>query len=199
MNAARFEKILKRVDEISRKYDIDPTHTEHVSYLSVALFDELASLHHYGDDERRLLEISGRLHDVGWSQAVDKNHNKLSGDMILEMNIPELDSGDKMTCALVARYHTRAIPDETRHAQFASLPAATRNLVEWLAGILRVGDALDNSHTGAIRRLKLDINKQVLTLRLYSNGNCKNEINRARRKDDLLVKKTCRQVAYECL
>lgn len=198
MNAARFEKVLIRVDEISRKYDIDPTHTEHVSFLSLALFDELIPLHHYGENERRLLEIASRLHDIGWSQTVDENHNKLSGDMILETNIPGLDDGDKLTCALVARYHTKAIPDETKHEQFASLPAKTRNLVEWLAGILRVGDALDNSHTGVIRRLKLETNNKVITLRLYSNGNCKNEITRARRKEDLLVKKTAKQVVYEC-
>ena len=199
MNAARFEKAITRVNEISRIYDIDPTHTEHVSFLSLALFDELITLHHLGEDERRLLEIASRLHDIGWSQTVDKNHNKLSGDMILNTNIPGLDDGDKLICALVARYHTKAIPDETKHAQFASLSAKTRNLVEWLAGILRVGDALDNSHTGAIRRLKLEINTRVITLRLYSNGNCKNEINRARTKEDLLVKKTGKQVVYECL
>ena len=199
MNAARFEKAITRVDEISRTYDIDPTHTEHVSVLALALFDELVLLHHYGESERHLLEISSRLHDIGWSQTVDKNHNKLSGEMILNTDIPGLDDGDRLTCALVARYHTKAIPDMSKHTQFASLPAKSRDLVEWLAGILRVADALDSGHTGAIRRLKVEINNKAINLRLYSNGNCENEINRVQRKEDLLVKKTGKQVVYECL
>jgi exopolyphosphatase/guanosine-5'-triphosphate,3'-diphosphate pyrophosphatase len=198
LNAANFEKAIPRVNEISRTYDVDPSHTEHVTVLALALFDELASLHNFGASERRLLGIASRMHDIGWSQTVDQNHNKLSGDMILKMNIPGLEGDDKLVCALVARYHTKAIPDESKHELFASLPAKTRTIVEWLAGMLRVADALDSGHTGAIRRLNVQITGSNLSVHLYSNSDCRNEIRRAHRKEDLLAKKSERSLVYIC-
>jgi hypothetical protein len=46
------------------------------------------------EEERRLLEIAGRLHDIGWSRVVAGRHHKLSRDMIQELAIPGID---KMT------------------------------------------------------------------------------------------------------
>ena len=71
-----------------------------------------------------------------------KKHHKLSGEMILEMDIPGLDNHDKMACALVARYHTKGLPNAAKHQKFAELSIKRRNLVEWLAAIFRVADAL---------------------------------------------------------
>jgi exopolyphosphatase / guanosine-5'-triphosphate,3'-diphosphate pyrophosphatase len=198
MNAATFEKTMITVDEISRACDSDPSHNEQVTTIALALFDALRPLHKYGDSERRLLEISSRLHDIGWSQTVIKKHHKLSGEMILNLDIPGLVGQEKVACALVARYHTKAIPDASKHPKFAALSFKRRNLVEWLAGILRVADALDSSHTGVIRRLKMQIDDRELTVQLQTNGDCWDEIRRARRKEDLLVKKSGRQMVYQC-
>src|SRR5512139_2829520 len=103
----------------ARTYDPDPGHSEQVTTLVLALFDGLRSLHGYGPTERRLLEIASRLHDIGWSRVVSGKHHKLSRDMILEFDITGLDKRDQLTCALIARYHTKAPPDASRHQQFA--------------------------------------------------------------------------------
>jgi len=63
---------------------------------------------------------------------------------------------------------------------------------------LRVADALDNSHTNVVKRLKLKISDKSLIVHLKTNGDCKDEIRRARRKQDLLIKKTGRTIAYQC-
>ena len=102
-----FEKAMLKVDEVSRTCDSDPSHSEQVTILALAVFDALKPLHKYGAVDRQLLEIASRLHDVGWSRTVIKKHHKLSGKMILEMDIPGLDDRDKMVCSLVARYHTK--------------------------------------------------------------------------------------------
>lgn len=198
VNAATFEKAMITVDEISRTYDSDPGHNEQVASLSLAIFDALSPLHMYGANERRLLEIASRMHDIGWSQTVIKKHHKLSGDMIMKLDIPGLDERDKLACALIARYHTKALPDASKHPKFAALSPKRRNLVEWLAAILRVADALDSSHTSVVRRLRLQINDGALTVHLNAKGDCWDEIRRARRKEDLLVKKSGRSVVYQC-
>jgi exopolyphosphatase/guanosine-5'-triphosphate,3'-diphosphate pyrophosphatase len=68
------------VIKTARTYDPDAAHSEHVMVLGLSLFDGLQSLHGYGADERRPLEIAGRLHDIGWSKAFSGKHHKLSRD-----------------------------------------------------------------------------------------------------------------------
>jgi len=186
------------VIKTARTYDPDPAHSEQVTALALALFDGLRALHEYGPTERRLLEIGGRLHDVGWSRVVSGKHHKLSRDLILELDIPGLDERNRLLCALVARYHTKAMPDASRHRRFASLDPDRRELVEWLAGILRVADGLDCSHVRAIGQLACDVSDKEVVIRLKAAGDCRMEVEGARKKQDLLEQKTGRRIEYRC-
>ena len=182
----------------ARTYDPDPAHSEQVTTLALALFDGLRSLHGYGPTERRLLEIASRLHDIGWSRVVTGKHHKLSRDLILELDLPGLDEQDRLLCALVARYHTKALPDASRHQQFASLDPDRRELVEWLAGMLRVADGLDCNHAGVVNQLGCDVGNKAITIRIQATGDCRTEVERARQKQDLLEGKTGRKIEYQC-
>jgi exopolyphosphatase/pppGpp-phosphohydrolase len=186
------------VIKTARTYDPDPAHNEKVTNLALALFDGLRGLHGYGPAERRLLEIAGRLHDIGWSRVVSGKHHKVSRDMILELPIPGLDKRDQLTCALIARYHTKAPPDASRHRGFASLDADQRELVEWLAGMLRVADGLDCNHAGTVGGLACEASRKAIAIHLQSAGDCRAEIERARQKHDLLEGKTGRRIEYRC-
>jgi len=186
------------VTEIARTHDPDPAHNEQVTTLALALFDGLRELHGFGPEERRLLEIAGRLHDIGWSRVVAGKHHKLSRDLIQELDIPGIDKQERFLCALVARYHTKALPDVSRHRQFASLDPRKRDLVEWLAGILRVADALDCTHANAVKRLACEVGRRAITIHLDVSGDCRMEVERARQKQDLLVRKTGKEIVYRC-
>jgi exopolyphosphatase/pppGpp-phosphohydrolase len=186
------------VVKTARTYDPDPAHSEHVTRLALSLFDELSILHKYGRAERFLLEIAGRLHDIGWSRVVSGKHHKLSFNMILESDIPGLGKKDLLTCALIARYHTKALPDPARHEPFASLDDGRRRLVEWLAGMLRVADGLDCSHVNLIRKLTCTVNGKTVLIHLDATGNCPMELAKAIKKQDLLVKITGRTIEYQC-
>jgi exopolyphosphatase/guanosine-5'-triphosphate,3'-diphosphate pyrophosphatase len=186
------------VMKTARTYDPDPTHNEEVTTLALDLFDGLRGLHGYGPTERRLLEIAGRLHDIGWARVVSGKHHKLSRDLILELPIPGLDKRDQLTCALIARYHTKALPDALRHRQFASLDADRRELVEWLAGILRVADGLDCNHAAVVGRVGCKVSRKAITIHLESAGDCRTEIERAHQKQNLLEAKTGRRIEYRC-
>jgi exopolyphosphatase/guanosine-5'-triphosphate,3'-diphosphate pyrophosphatase len=118
--------------------------------------------------------------------------------MILKMDIPGLGGDDRLMCALIARYHTKALPDATKHPRFASLNREKRNIVEWLSAILRVADALDSSHLGIVKKLHVRIDRKELVVRINANGDCWDEIRRAHRKEDLLVKKAERSMVYLC-
>ena len=184
------------VVETSRTYDPDPSHSEQVTDLALALFDGLRGLHGYGPTERRLLEVASRLHDIGWSRVVSGKHHKLSRDMILELDIPGMDDRDRLICALIARYHTKALPDGSRHRRFASLDRAGRDRVEWLAGMLRVADGLDCTHAGAVEGVACDVGEKAITIHLKAQRGCQMEIQGALKKQDLLSQKTGKKIDY---
>jgi exopolyphosphatase/guanosine-5'-triphosphate,3'-diphosphate pyrophosphatase len=186
------------VIKTARTYDPDPAHSEHVTTLALSLFDGLQALHGYGPGERRLLEIAGRLHDIGWSRVVSGKHHKLSRDLILELDIPGVDGEDRFLCALVARYHTKALPDESRHRGFASFNRDRREIVEWLAGMLRVADGLDCTHARVVGRLACEVGDKAITVHLEAAGDCRMEVEGARKKQDLLERKTGRRIQCQC-
>jgi exopolyphosphatase / guanosine-5'-triphosphate,3'-diphosphate pyrophosphatase len=186
------------VVKTARTYDPDPAHSEQVTNLALALFDGLRELHGYGPAERRHLEVASRLHDIGWSRVVSGKHHKLSRDMILELDIPGMDDRDRLLCALIARYHTKALPDEFRHRRFASLDRAGRDRVEWLAGMLRVADGLDCTHAGAVEGVVCDVGEKAIAIHLKTLRDCKVEIQGARKKEDLLSQKTGKRIDYRC-
>lgn len=192
------ETTIEFVIKISQKYDPDPDHSKQVSMLALTIFDGLRNIHGYGADERHLLEIASRLHDIGWSMVVSGKHHKLSRDMILELDIPGLTNQRRFLCALIARYHTKTLPDATRHRHFASLDMKQREIVEWLAGMLRVADGLDCSHANLVRQLKCAVNSKIVRIHLESAGNCQREIEKARLKHELLLKKIKRMIEYRC-
>ena len=192
------DETMASVIKTARLYDPDPAHSEQVSKLALALFDGLRVLHNYNDSERRLIEIAAWLHDIGWSQAISGKHHKLSRDMIKELVIPGLGKQDKDLCALIARYHTKALPDVVNHRQFAALEQESRDLVEWLAGILRVADGLDCNHAEIIRQLTCEVADKVITIKLEVTGDCRKELEKARQKQDLLSKKTGKEIVYQC-
>lgn len=192
------DRTMSIVGKAARTYDPDPSHNEQVTIIALAIFDELRVLHGYGANERRLLEIAGRLHDIGWSQNHGGKHHKRSCDLIQELDIPGIDKKDRLTCALIARYHRKALPDASRHKRFASLSSRRRELVEWLAGMLRVADGLDSTHASLIKRLTVTLNNNTFHIHLKVKGNCRREVERAMQKQDLLMKIAQRKIAYRC-
>jgi len=57
---------------------------------------------------------------------------------------------------LTARYHRKALPTVS-HTHFAALNAKDRDVVRNLAGILRIADALDSGHAGAVKTLRCEV------------------------------------------
>lgn len=197
----RHADAIKYVSAAAQRLDPDPAHSEHVTFLALQLFDGLTPLHGLGRRERDLLEIAGRLHDIGWSASTDApgRHHKESGRLIRGLEIPGLAESETVACSLIARYHTKALPDAKRHKTFASLGQEMREIVEWLAGILRVADGLDCLHDKKIRKISCEAGRRSIRLTLkVSGGDCRMEIDKAVQKEGLLVRKMKKGIKYIC-
>jgi exopolyphosphatase/guanosine-5'-triphosphate,3'-diphosphate pyrophosphatase len=195
-NAAMKKSLRARVTELSRGFDPDPAHAVQVTKLSLRIFDELEAFHHLGPHERMILEIAAMLHDIGWSRPETKGHNKHSRDMILAENLPGMDDDGRLMCALIARYHRKAVPDADKHKRFASLDGPRRDAVEWLAGILRIADGLDRSHLSRIALLRCEDEGGLITFCLSAPTGSGVDIWGAERKMGLLQRKLGKDIVF---
>jgi exopolyphosphatase/pppGpp-phosphohydrolase len=141
------------VDILLRKYRCDIPHSNQVSRLALAIFDQLPEIQHLGGHGRKLLHLAGLLHDIG--QFVNySSHHKHSFYILNNITILGISGHDRHLIAHIARYHRKALPSN-RHQEFAELPEEEAQLVRKLSAILRIADALDRGHNSPVKNLKL--------------------------------------------
>jgi exopolyphosphatase/guanosine-5'-triphosphate,3'-diphosphate pyrophosphatase len=136
---------------LGRKYRFDERHALFVTDLSLKLFHELQAEHRLGPRYEILLKTAAILHDIG-AFVGNAGHHKHSMYLIQNSEIFSLPRADTALVALVARYHRRALPLPT-HPEYMQLDREDRLVVNKLAAILRLADALDRSHTQKYRQL----------------------------------------------
>jgi CHAD domain-containing protein len=186
---------LEQVKAISRGCGGDEAHSLHVAELSLQLFDGLRSLHRLGEAEREMLEYAGILHDIGWKEG-RKGHHKNSLEMIMGEDRLPFDERERAIIANVARYHRGVLPNDD-HKAYRSLKAIDRKVIDRLASLIRVADALDVSHSSVVRSTECTVNKERVTVRLETIGYPDRELEKAREKKDLFEKTFNRSLAFK--
>jgi exopolyphosphatase/guanosine-5'-triphosphate,3'-diphosphate pyrophosphatase len=134
---------------IAQKYRINIDHAEHVAELACRLFDELRPDHGLGSRHRLLLRVAALLHEIGIFVSPQAYH-KHSYYLVLNSEIFGLNRDEIVMVAHIARYHRRSGPKLT-HLEYMSLPREKRVIVNKLAAILRIADALAGSHLHPVR------------------------------------------------
>lgn len=176
------ERRLKAVLKLAERCDYEASHTQHVTYLALRLFDELEPLHRLGPEERFWLRCGSLLHDIGWIEG-QQAHHKTSLRLILN----ELDASfaERLVTGSIARYHRGPLPKD-KHDHFSALSPADQYRVSILAALLRVADGLDRTHRRVVEDLwcEIEARRIVVTcnVRMYPIP----EREAAKRKGDLL-------------
>lgn len=155
--------VLSSCRAMGRKYHYESDHAETVLALSRQLFDQTKSLHGLGARARVLLEAAALLHDVGVTVSND-GHHKHSQYLIQASELVGLGDEDKQLVALLARYHRKS-PPSREHEEFTALRRKERLLVERLAALLRVADALDRQHASLVRNVSVHVREDVVEIR----------------------------------
>ncbi len=178
------ERVLKAIRQLAQEYNYEKQHSEHVTSLALNLFDELKPLHKLINEDRLLLNCASILHDIGWVEG-QKGHNKTSMKIILNsQTLPLTDKQLKMT-ALIARYHRKALPKDS-HPLFSHLPDKNKEKIRILAGILRIADGLDRTHTCAVKSVECNLSGNCLIVKCQATRSSAYEIEAAYKKSDLL-------------
>jgi exopolyphosphatase/guanosine-5'-triphosphate,3'-diphosphate pyrophosphatase len=157
------DAVLSSCRAVGRKYHFEADHAEAVLTLARALFDQTAQLHGLGKRARVLLEAAALLHDVGVTVNND-GHHKHSQYLIEASDLVGLSEEERHLVALLARYHRKSPPNR-EHEEFAALRRRERSLVERLAALLRLADALDRQHASLVRTLAVKIGEDRVEVR----------------------------------
>ncbi|MSR37798.1 MAG: Ppx/GppA family phosphatase [Planctomycetes bacterium] len=157
------DTVLSACNSLGRKYHFEKEHAESVLRLARQIFDQTRELHGLDSRARVLLDAAALLHDLGVTVNND-GHHKHSQYLIQASEIVGLSEEERHLVALLVRYHRKAPPSRD-HEEFAALRRRERSLVERLAAILRLADALDRQHAGLVRSLEIIVRDDVLELR----------------------------------
>lgn len=176
---------------VAKRYNYDASHAHHVARLAAQIFDETSNLHELGEEERRLLEYAGLLHDIGYYIA-HEDHNRHGLYLLKHSEMPGFNSVEIATIAIMVRYIKGKMPKKNadndrprKHKDFFSLEKSRRSMVEKLTGILRIADALDRSRRQAIRRVRCKLDSTGVAFQIESGDECDIELWTADLKADL--------------
>lgn len=156
------KQVINSAKHLAQKYYSNKAHSTIVASLAVKLFDLLKSEHGMGSRERLLLEVSAILHDIG-TYISPSSHHKHSSYLVNAAEIFGLRKTDKDIVSNVTRYHRGSVP-KANHVAYMSLPRNERAIVTKLSSILRIADALDNSHQQKIRDFTLSASRDTYTI-----------------------------------
>jgi exopolyphosphatase / guanosine-5'-triphosphate,3'-diphosphate pyrophosphatase len=156
---------LTRLQAWSSFLDSDLQHGRRVARFSVQIYEGLLRVGVLNDDPkngRDLLRAAAVVHEVGRAEG-NKNHHKKTGKMVGQLDhLVGWTRQDILTMAQVARYHRGALPQVSR---LQDIPVLQRRQIKLLAGILRLANALDAEHNGAIRRITIAKNDGFVVIR----------------------------------
>jgi len=161
-NPVLAQSIVNSARSIAERYQCDLNHAEQVTNLALRFFDELQAEHALPPRCRLLLRVAALLHDVG-TFVNARAHHKHSYYLIANSEIFGLQRNDLAVVAQVARYHRRAMPKST-HPEYIALPREQRMVVNKLAAMLRLADALDRGHCRQVSDFSVEYQGQDLTI-----------------------------------
>ena len=134
------EGIVRAAEAVGQRYRVDLDHARLVAGIAIKLFDFLVADHGLGPRQRLLLQVAALLHEIGGFISASAHH-KHSYYIISNTEIFGLNRLETQIVAHVARYHRRS-PPKPSHLDYMALSREQRVIVNKLAAILRIADAL---------------------------------------------------------
>jgi len=160
---AQFDKsILNSAFYTATRFKYDKNHIDAVLEYSTVIFDAFDEVHGLDSRSRILLQVACILHDCGKYINLREHYNH-SYDLIKRLDLPGLNTRERLIVANVSKYHSESIP-LNEHYNIRELYPGERVLVGKLSAIIRLGDALDKSHLQKCRNLRSEFENGTLTI-----------------------------------
>jgi exopolyphosphatase/guanosine-5'-triphosphate,3'-diphosphate pyrophosphatase len=161
------------VYSLARISHYEAEHAEHVAQLSLSLFDQLAALHGYGIWERELLRYAAILHDIG-VQVGYYDHHKHSAYLVLNGSLLGFSHREIAVIAYLVRNHRKGLAELDEYKTVLASDDGQR--IERLSALLRIAEYLERSKSGVVRRLRVHIAPELITIAVEAVGDATVEI-----------------------
>lgn len=125
-------------------YNVDMNHSRHVAFLAVRLFDELRSLHNWGEQERQLLSVAAHLHDVGVAVSFYE-WQKHTFYLLLHSKTAGLTHRERLLVAMLASFKNKKKMREWALPYLAILQPEDEETVTKLSILLLMARAFDRA------------------------------------------------------
>lgn len=186
-------QLLSVAHSIAEQYNVDIGHAKQVSQLSRTLFNGLKRQLGLDDSEELYLVLAAYLHDIG-KYISNRAHHKHTEYIISAINLFRLTDEEIKIIAAVARYHRRGDPAKS-HLVYNSLAEEKQIVVQKLASLLRMANALDHSHRQKAIGLRiLSAEASEILLQVDTRDNFLLEKNDLMEKKELFERITGSQV-----
>jgi len=184
--AGDFERqVLASAEAVGQRFQFDAEHGRHVAALATSLFEALRDEHGLGDRDRLLLQTASLLHDIGIYISL-RAHHKHSQYLLAASQIFGLSDEETAVVSNIARYHRRGTPRRS-HLPYMELDRPDRLLVNKLAAILRLANALDAEHLQKVQGLQLVRTGKTWVLELEGTGDLTMEQMAATARADMFT------------
>ena len=183
------------VETMAERYGENVVHARQATDIALGLFDATSELHSLAESERDMLEAAAMLHNIGRFIGHSAHHKHSyylirNGEQLAGFNEHERE-----LIALVARYHRKSAPKPS-HVAFAVLARNDQHIVSVLAGMLRVGIALDRTYRNVATNIEVDITEAHIDITVEGFG-LEVEIFAANEREHLLERALGRTITIE--
>lgn len=153
--------IISAAQFLSRHYHSYSPHIEALSRMSIKIFDAMKKVHGLGKRQRLLLEVATILHDCGKFVSMSKSPENAC-QIIESSEIIGLTHQEREIVAFTVLYNTLPLEEYEKISDRVSQEDYL--CVAKLSAILRVANALDQSHRQKFKNMKIAIKGRQLVI-----------------------------------
>ena len=168
------------IDELCRRHGNEDVHTEHVTQLALTVFDTVGAAMGLRPADRTLLEVAGRLHDIGFAHG-PADHVRAGAEIILR-GVRGIARQDLSKIAAIVLLHGGPWELALKHRVFRTLSQQAH--IRRLGAILRLADGLDHGHIQDARIVDIVHRQGRVRLRVACPG-YEGNVSYASQKADL--------------
>lgn len=160
--------VISAARNLSEHYHSFSPHIEALMGLSVKIFDTMKKVHGLQKRHKLLLQVATILHDCGKYISLS-NSSECSYQIIMSSEIIGLTHREREIIALTVCYHTLPLPEYEALAD--KLSKEEYVVVAKLSAILRVANALDQSHRQKFDKMHVSLKERelVITIEAYED------------------------------
>jgi exopolyphosphatase/guanosine-5'-triphosphate,3'-diphosphate pyrophosphatase len=156
------------VHTVAERYGENIVHARQATDIALQIFDATHALHGLGKSARDLLEAAAMLHNIGRFVGHSAHHRHSYYLICNTEHLAGFNEYERIMIALIARYHRKSAP-KPGHKEFASQTDGDQYIVSVLAGMLRIGIALDRTYRNAASELDIAVLHSRLDLVVFGD------------------------------